>query len=174
MKGRSYRVRVYELALENHGVVTTELAQHFGIPPVELRKLASRGAIERIGHGVYRSPFAKTTNASIAAEALAIAGSETFVCGASVLSLLEIGDLNPRQISVGHPDRLRKKLPAHIRPVRFSKATMPPIENYLDIPCESLESVIRGVKGKIPGDKFAEISKETAGFDLSRVIGFRS
>lgn len=49
----TYREQLREIALDQYGSVTTADAAGDGIPAVELRKLASRGALERVGVGVY-------------------------------------------------------------------------------------------------------------------------
>ncbi|NEE02396.1 type IV toxin-antitoxin system AbiEi family antitoxin domain-containing protein [Phytoactinopolyspora halotolerans] len=45
---------VMDVAVEQGGYVTPALVPD--VPPVELRKMASRGTLERVGHGVYRVP----------------------------------------------------------------------------------------------------------------------
>ena len=49
----TYRHDLWEIAAEYHGIVTTRQAEDAGVPAVEVRKLAARGALERLGYGVY-------------------------------------------------------------------------------------------------------------------------
>ena len=46
--------QVVARAAEHHGYVTTRDARDLGIDPTQLRLLAARGRLERIGRGVYR------------------------------------------------------------------------------------------------------------------------
>lgn len=48
--------RLVEVAAEQHGYVTTRDARDIGVDPVQLRLLAGRGRLERVGRGVYRVP----------------------------------------------------------------------------------------------------------------------
>lgn len=41
----------------HHGYVTTRDARDLGIDPTQLRLLAARGRLERIGRGAYRVPI---------------------------------------------------------------------------------------------------------------------
>ena len=50
----SYRQELRELACDSHGVIALREAASSGVPAVEVRKLASRGASTRLGQGVYR------------------------------------------------------------------------------------------------------------------------
>ena len=57
----TYLERLREIALDQHGFVTTAQAVVEGIPKTELPKLAARGRIERVAHGVYRVPQVPAT-----------------------------------------------------------------------------------------------------------------
>lgn len=142
MKTETYRQRVYQAALDNQGLVTTKLAGEIGVPSVELRKLAQRAAIERIGHGVYRSPYFPTTKTSSAIEALTLVGEGAFLYGQSVAEYLELGDLNPRKVHVGYGGRIRKALPDYIKVTRATQADLDFVEIYDDVPCMSVERML--------------------------------
>ena len=45
---------IYENAADNYGLITSSEAKTLGISNVELVKLAHRGRLHRVGHGVYR------------------------------------------------------------------------------------------------------------------------
>ena len=47
----SYRSTLREFAQEQHGYVTTRDARALGVPPIELRKLAGRGALTNVARG---------------------------------------------------------------------------------------------------------------------------
>lgn len=142
MKNDTYRQRLYRAALDNHGLVTTRLAEEIGVPRVELRKLAQRSAIERIGHGVYRSPYFPATKTSSAIEALTLVGEGAFLYGQSVADYLELGDVNPRTVQVGYAGRIRKAIPKHISVTRATKDDLDSVTIYEDVPCMSVERTL--------------------------------
>ena len=48
--------KLREVALDQHGFVTTAQALGEGVSKATLSKLAARGRIEHVAHGVYRVP----------------------------------------------------------------------------------------------------------------------
>lgn len=52
----TYLEQLREIALDQHGLVTSAQAVEAGIPKTELPRLASRRRIERLTRGVYRIP----------------------------------------------------------------------------------------------------------------------
>ena len=50
------RDRVLERAVEQHGYITTRDARAIGVDPAQLRVMAARGRLERVGRGAYRVP----------------------------------------------------------------------------------------------------------------------
>lgn len=111
----SYRDTLRRLAFDRHGIVTTSEATDIGVPPVEVRKLASRGALSRVGHGVYRMTEAPFDDLTPFAEAVALAGPDAVIADDSVLDMHDLGLVNPRRIKVATPHRVRGKLPETIR-----------------------------------------------------------
>lgn len=83
----TYRQVLQEIALSSHGVVTTQQARDAGVPAVEVRKIASRGFLHRIGHGAYRVLLVPATPFTPYAEALAIAGTDAHLGPAATLSI---------------------------------------------------------------------------------------
>lgn len=45
---------IYEIAIYNHYLISTEDAVEIGIPAIDLSKLAHRGGLDNISHGLYR------------------------------------------------------------------------------------------------------------------------
>ncbi|MDJ1370789.1 type IV toxin-antitoxin system AbiEi family antitoxin domain-containing protein [Gulosibacter molinativorax] len=109
-----YRDIVREIALDQYGYVTTRDAVAAGVPAVELPKLAARGGLQNVVYGLYRVPDIPPTRFDQFAEALLRVGPEAYLHGESVLALLELADVNPRQIQVATPRRARSKLPAFV------------------------------------------------------------
>lgn len=114
----TYRELVREVALDQHGLVTTDDAAAAGVPPVELRKLAARGALERRGYGVYRVTDLPAGERDQYAEAVRLVGPDAYLTGDAVLAMHGLGLVNPRRIRVGTRRRVRAKLPGFIEVVR--------------------------------------------------------
>ena len=107
----TYRHDLWEIAVEYHGIVTTRQAEDAGVPAVEVRKLAARGALERLGYGVYRHSGVPTDQWTELAAAAAIAGEDAFLEGDTVLAMFELALVNPPKIYVGTPRRGRSQPP---------------------------------------------------------------
>ena len=58
---RAYN-QIYEVASENYGLMTTDMARKIGVSSMALVMLEKRGRIIRVGRGVYRlEQFSPTT-----------------------------------------------------------------------------------------------------------------
>lgn len=101
-----YRRDLWEIAASNHGIVAVAAADDVGVPAVELRKLAAKGALHGYGQGVYMHSDVPQTRFTQPAAAVALAGAEAFFQCESVLDLLGLGQFNPRRILVGTPRRM--------------------------------------------------------------------
>ena len=110
----SNRENLRWLAFVHHVLVTTDQAAAAGPPAVELRKLAARGALSRVGFGVYRMNEAPTSTPTPYAQALAVVGPGSMLADESILALHELPVVNPRPIKVATHHRVRTKLPATI------------------------------------------------------------
>lgn len=82
----TYRQLIQDVARENHGIITTEQARAVGVPSVEVRKIAARGYLRRIGHGAYRVMLVPDTPLTPYAAALAIAGTLSHLGPAATLA----------------------------------------------------------------------------------------
>lgn len=82
----TYRQIIQDVARENHGIITTEQGRAAGVPSVEVRKIAARGYLRRIGHGAYRVMLVPDTPLTPYAAALAIAGSLSHLGPAATLA----------------------------------------------------------------------------------------
>jgi predicted transcriptional regulator of viral defense system len=95
--------RLWEVALDQHGYVTSNDAHDLGINVVELGKLSFRGQIERVGYGIYR--FGKLPVSPFDAYILAVlwAGGRGVLSHATAIELYEFADINPDRIHVTVP-----------------------------------------------------------------------
>ena len=137
----TYREQLREIALDQYGLVTTADAAAADIPAVELRKLAFRGALERVGRGVYRHLGVPGTMRDQYAEAVLLVGPDAYLSGESVLALHDLALVNPSHILVGTPHRVRTRLPRVVRAVRRN---LPPeaLTAYEGIPSTSVFQAI--------------------------------
>lgn len=143
----TYRRRLLDRAREQYGYVTTIDARNLGIPIVELRKIASRGGLERVAWGVYRFDDVAPSERDQYMEAVLRVGSGAYLAGESVLALHHLALLNPPTIRVATPRRVRTRLPASIETVH-ANATSRDVTLHEGIPgvvlkkafldCESL------------------------------------
>lgn len=122
-----YRNDLWEIAASRNGVVTVAAAEDAGVPAVEVRKLAARGALRAYGQGVYAHRGVPATSFTEPAIAVALAGVGAFLHRESVLNLLGLGQFNPPKVRVGTRRRVRRTLPEWME-----------LENRPDVPDEDL------------------------------------
>lgn len=106
--------RIYELAVDNHGLITSAEAKEIGISNADLVQLAHRGRLTRIGHGVYRIYHYVPDPNDAYATAVILVGKDAYLYGVSVLAMHNLALVNPHYIYVATSYRVRKKIPPHI------------------------------------------------------------
>jgi predicted transcriptional regulator of viral defense system len=94
------REKLWEVALDQHGFVTTADAHRLGIPIVELGKLAARGKLERVGYGLYRFAELPVTPLDSYMEATLWPRGQGVLSHDTALDLYEFCDINPRTIHI--------------------------------------------------------------------------
>lgn len=95
--------RFIEVAAEQRGFVTSADAAAVGVNPVELRKMAARGRLERVAHGVYRiRAFPHRPNDELMVAVL-WTGKRGAIAAQTALGLHELCDVNPRRIDLVVP-----------------------------------------------------------------------
>ncbi len=101
--------RLIGVAAEQRGFVTAADAEAVGVNPVELRKMAARGRLERVAHGVYRlATFPHRHNDELMVAVL-WTGKRGVIGGQTALGLYALCDVNPRRIDVVVPDDYRPR-----------------------------------------------------------------
>jgi hypothetical protein len=137
----TYRQRLREVAEESYGYVTTRDLVGLNIPPVELRKLASRGKLEHIRRGVYRFPDTRPTERDEFMAAILSVGEDAFLTHDAVLALHGLALVNIKKIRVATPHRIRHKVPAF---VEVSQRTLPrdQLEVFEGIPTTTVARAI--------------------------------
>jgi len=150
----SYYDDIYEYAADNYGLITSADARRIGIPNVELVKLAHRGRLLRIGQGVYRAKHYIPTPLDKYAEAVALAGKDTYIFGESVLAMHNLAFVNPAAITVATMARKRRKLPHGI--VIITRQNMEQIIHYEGIPSQSVFDAIITCRTSVMSDRLKE------------------
>lgn len=149
-----YRNDLWEVAASRNGVVTINEAEDAGVPAVEVRKLAARGALHSYGQGVYVHTNVPTTPLTEPAVAVALAGDGAFLHLESVFDLLGIGQFNPKKVRVGTRRRVRRVLPQWMslenRPdVRDADLTL-----YEGIAATTVRRTLRDMKRGMPSERW--------------------
>jgi hypothetical protein len=157
--GVKNRDLVREIALGEYGFITTKQAVDAGVPAVELRKLAARGALINVAYGIYRVPDAPGSPFDQFAEALLRAGEGAYLRGDSVLALFGLADVNPRNIRVVAPKRTRARMPA------FMEVTAPPSEvpnltRYEGLLAMRVADAILDCRGRIEPTRLREAARD--------------
>lgn len=158
MAGVKYRDVIRELALDNYGYVTTKDAVGAGVPAVELPKLAARGGLENVAYGLYRVSDVPATAFDQFAEALLRVGNGAFLHGESVLALLGLADVNPRQIQVAVPRRARPQLPSFIELTRV--ADSPATTTYQGLTAQPVADALVECRGRIETKRLLDAARQ--------------
>ena len=116
------RRRLHARALDQYGYVTTADAAELGVPAVELRKIAHRGGLTHLAHGLYRFDDIPAGDHGRYLEAVLRAGPGAYLAGDAVLAFHDLALVNPRQVRVGTTRRVRAKLPEWINRHRPRRA----------------------------------------------------
>ena len=149
---------IYEHAADNYGLITSSEAKTLGIPNVELAKLAFRGRLQRLGHGVYKIKHYIPTSYDKYATALSFVGNGAAIYGESVLAMHGLALVNPNRIYVAVQSRIRKKLPPYIQIVHPKCALA--ITEYEGIPSQSVYDAIMACRHTIMTDRLLEAVNE--------------
>lgn len=153
------RRRLYGLALDQYGYVTTTNAETLGVPPVELRKLAQRGGLHNVGYGLYRFDDVPVSERDQYMEAVLRVGPDAFLTGDTVLSFHDLGLVNPRRIKVGTPRRVRAALPPSIEVVRAHLAP-DELTLYEGIPSATVARALRDCQAVLMADRLVDAFRE--------------
>ena len=159
MRESTYRDRLRERARRQHGYVTPRDAKALGIPAVELRKIASRGGVQRRGWGVYRFDNVPLTDASPYMEAVLRVGPGAHIVGESVLALHDLALVNPATIRVASPRRVRVSLPRTITLVEEC-AEDDEITTYDGIPSMTVAGALRDARHTVMRRRLLEAVDE--------------
>lgn len=154
-----YREVVREIAYDNYGFVTTKAALDAGVPAVELPKLAARGGLTNIAYGLYRVSDIPSTNIDQYAEALLrVDDDDSYLHGESVLALFNLAEVNPRQIRVASPRRIRAKLPTYIKHTRVTNDA--PTTFYEGLRSQPVAEALLECRGRIETNRLVDAARQ--------------
>jgi predicted transcriptional regulator of viral defense system len=127
--------RLLHVAAQQRGYVAAAEAYEVEVNPVELRKLAGRGRLEHVGHGLYRFPtFPRRQHDDLMAAVL-WTGRRGVIGGQSALDLHELCDVNPRRIDLTVPRSYRpRRRGGDLYRIRHGDLDDGEIEEVADIP----------------------------------------
>lgn len=159
-------------------MVTTADAEEVDVPAVELRKLAQRGVLRRLAHGVYLHTQVPRDRFTDAAEAVATVGRDGYLEWDTVLSLYDLALVDPPFVQVGVGRRYRGKPRSHIR---VRKRPQPPAAEDLTyhegVPGVTVERALLDALERIPLDRVHQAALEAEARGLigpSQLTRFRS
>lgn len=141
---------IYELAVDNYGLITSAEAKSLGVAKSELNRWVGTGRLLKRGQGVYKLVRYVPTEYDRYAEAVALVGDGSFLFGEAVLAMHGLALVNPRRISVGTTKRVRRELPEWVQPVAVSGKT---VTSYEGIPSQSLAEAISECRGIVMGER---------------------
>lgn len=162
----TYRQDLWEIAAENHGILTTRQADDAGVPAVEVRKLAARGALERVGYGVYRHVGVPIDVRTELAAKLAEAGQDAYLEGDTVLAMFELALVNPSQIYIGTPHRKRGQAPRHTVITTRPNTPEDDLTVYDGLRCVTVRRALLDAIPHLIGDRALDAVADAQRFDL--------
>lgn len=144
MPGKSYE-ELFELALDQYGLVTATQARHRGVTAQALAKMVKRGTIERRSKGLYRIRSIPMTQLSQLMEAVLWSTPKIGTLShESALDVYDVSDVNPAQIHVTVPKsyRTHRQVPDGRR-LHRDDLRKEEIGSFEGIPTTTLERTIR-------------------------------
>lgn len=127
--------------VDDYGLVTSAEARELGVSDAELVQMAARGRLVRVARGVYRVPVWPYQEHAPYAIAVRATGEDAYLCGESVVALLDLAPTDPRVIWVASPRRVRRSLGGGLRVVRRDEPSE--VTSYDGIACQRVASAIR-------------------------------
>ena len=161
-----YRNDLWEIAAARNGVVTVTEAEDAGVPAVEVRKLAARGALRAYGQGVYTHRDVPTNPFTEPMIAVALAGDGAFLHRESVLDLLGVGQFNPPKVRVGTRRRVRRTLPAWMELENRPDVPDEDLTHYEGVPATTVRRALEDMRDRMPPDRWQAVVDEALRRDL--------
>lgn len=155
---------IFDIAADNHGLITSAQARVVGVTNNELVQYARRGRVAKVGHGLYQLTRWVPEQNDAYAWAVMMVGPGAVLYGESVIAMLGLAPTNPTRTFVASPRRIRRKLPENLK-VRWVEG-IEPGAIYDGIPCQNVHDAILTCKGKVLPDRLL------AAAEAARAQGF--
>ncbi len=150
---------IYDIAIDNYGLVTVAQAREMNVTSVELRRWCLNGRLERRGQGVYKLVHWVPTPYDSFAEALALVGEGSYLRGESVLAMHDLALVDPRAIQVATPKRVRRSLPSWVDTAPANEADKTTF--YEGIRSQRMADAIKECRKSVMPERLAEAAKQT-------------
>ena len=144
-------------ALENYGVVTSSVAAALGLKTNEVVRFCQDGRIVRVGYGTYLLADYAPTRLTKFAEAVAVVGEGSYVCGRSALVLYDLLPYEPGCVHIATAQRVRRSLPKWIK-IRRASANDVCVEHGR-IPCQSPASALESCVDELTVEQVDELRR---------------
>lgn len=144
MPGAAF-TRIYERAAEQNGYVTTAQAKDVGVSKHALSKMAARGTLERVSHGVYRLvQFPHAAMDPYMEASLWPTPIRAVISHETALSIYGLSDVNPATVHITMPTawRIRRKIPKNLEIHRLDLGEND-VNIYEGVPVTTPERTIR-------------------------------
>jgi predicted transcriptional regulator of viral defense system len=161
-----YRQDLWESAASRNGAVTVAEAEDAGVPAVEVRKLAARGALRAFGQGVYTHRDVRVTPLTEPTIAVALAGEGAFLHRESVLDLLGLGQFNPPKVRVGTRRRVRRTLPEWMELENRPDVSDEDLTHYEGVPATTVRRALEDMRDRMPPERWRAVVDEALRRDL--------
>lgn len=152
----TYYDDIYEIAVDNYGLITSAEAKELGISDQDMKMLEKRGRLIKRGHGVYKLARYVPTPYDAYAEAVVLVGPHAYLYGESVISMLELAPTNPSRVFVATPSRIRKQLPEYIVLIKADDE----LTHYEGIPSQSAHDAILACRKTMMPERLEDATRE--------------
>ena len=145
---------IWGVAEDNFGIITSAQAEALGVSRQSMVKMAHAGLLTRLSQGVYQVKHHVPGNKDFYAVSVAMAGTDAYLRGASVLGFLDLAPTDPAFIYLGSGNRVRRRLPeGYIVKGRDKSDTT----YYGGVRCQKLPVALREARreGVIEADRIA-------------------
>ena len=148
---------IYEVAADNYGLITSAQARDLGVTKAELSRWVTNERLERCGRGIYRLAKYIPTDLDPYAEAVALVGGGSFLMGETVLAMHGLALVNPKRLSIGTPERIRKSIPEWIAPATVKGKTT---TEYEGIPSQTVAEALLDCRGIVMQERLQSAADE--------------
>lgn len=137
--------KLREIALDQHGLITSSQAEDVGVSRPSLSYLTKNGRIERVARGIYRISQVPHSPYDILHQALLWAGDDAVLSHDTALAAWDVCDINPTIIHVTVPKsrRIQKEQQPNVL-VHKDDINQASVKWWEGMPIASLELALRG------------------------------